>query len=91
MLTQSYSLKEKTLLNRRPVKSSRKDAQVSLLRSVDKISIFREDIELCSFHHNRNASVFKAWFNFRSEMDYDLIIQYTDLELVSYVISKGHV
>jgi hypothetical protein len=24
-------------------------------------------------------------------MDYDLIIQYTDLELVSYTISKGHV
>ncbi len=31
----------------------------------------------------------KAWLNFKSEMDYDFVIQYSDLELVCYSISKS--
>ena len=44
MLTQSYSLRKKSILNHRPVKSSRKDAQINLLRSVERITVYREDL-----------------------------------------------
>lgn len=48
-------------------------------------------MELFRFKRTSKSGVLKAWFNFKSEMDYDLLIQYDDLELICYSISRGEV
>jgi hypothetical protein len=37
------------------------------------------------------VNILRAWINLKSEMEYDLVVQYKDLELVSYSISRANV
>lgn len=70
--------REKSL--RRPVVSSRDEAVITLEESADRITFFREDILLGNIAHNKSRSqVLRAWLNLRSELDYDVVIQFTDL------------
>jgi hypothetical protein len=86
----AYRIKDGQKLTKRPVKSFKKEAEISLLEEEDDITVFRDDLKLLSFPR-RSTAVLRAWFNFRSEMDYDLVIQFNDLELVYYSISRGSV
>ena len=41
--------------------------------------MFKDDLSLFSFENKRNSNILRVWFNFRSEMEFDLVIQYADL------------
>ena len=86
----SYDCLKRERTQRRPVVSSREEAVISLDESADKISFFREEIFLGGIVHNKSRSqVLRAWLNLRSELDFDVVVQFTDLELVSYSASQG--
>ena len=86
----SYDCLKREKAQRQPVVSSREEAVITLEESSDSITFFREEILLGSIPHNKSRSqVLRAWLNLRSELDYDVVIQFTDLELVSYSASQG--
>jgi hypothetical protein len=88
--THSYDLVARERAIRRPVSSSRNEAKISLIESSNAIVFYRDEMEAFQIVHNTSRSqVLRAWFNHKSELDYDLVIQFTDLELVSYSISRG--
>lgn len=72
------------------MKTSRKDVDVSMGQEGNIIVVYRENYEIFSIRGVKNTPI-KAWLNFKSEMDYDMIVQYSDLELVCYTIAKGDV
>lgn len=85
----NYDFVAKTTIQRRPIKSSRPEARVELFEDESHIRIFRDDIELFSISRSSKARVLRAWFNWKSEMDYELLIQFKDLELTCFSGSRG--
>jgi hypothetical protein len=57
----------------------------------NKLTFYKDDIEVFHLPKTGKVNILRAWINLKSEMEYDLVVQYKDLELVSYSISRANV
>ena len=52
------------------------------------IAFLRDNITLVEVPSG-NSEVLRAWFNYKSELEYEIIIQYRDLQLSAYSFSRN--
>lgn len=54
----------------RPIKSSRPDANVTLLHVGSSLVIQRDSSQIAVIKDNQQIPILRAWLNFRTDLDY---------------------
>ena len=84
----SYDLSTSQRLSKRPIPCSRPAFTIFVSEKDDKVAFLRDDITLVEIPAGE-SQVLRAWFNCKSELEYEFIIQYRDLELSVYSFSRN--